>query len=76
MLDKTHYLREWDSIYVTVRGGRHGSCIWNPCNPNLHVILMDKGKITAPPKKNNKKTTKKKQQHKLVMENKLELALC
>ena len=48
MLDKTHYLGECDSIYVTVRGEGHRGCMWGPCNPNLYVILMDKGKITAP----------------------------
>ena len=64
MLDKTHYLGEWDSIYVTVRGEGHRGCMGSPCNPNLHVILMDKGKITSPPKKKI---------YKIVMENKLEL---
>ena len=67
MLDKTHYLGEWDSICVTVRGGEHGGCMGSPCNPNLHVILMDKGKITAPLKK-------KIYIYKIVMGNKLELA--
>ena len=68
MLDKTHDLGEWDSIYVILRGGGHGGCMGSPCNPNLHVILMDKGKITAPPQKKTKK------QHKILMGNKLELA--
>ena len=54
MLHKTQYLGEWDSIYVTVRSGGHGGCMGSPYNPNLHAILMDKGKITAPPPQKKK----------------------
>ena len=44
----------------------HRGCMGSPCNPNLNVILMDKGKTTAPPPKKTK--------HKIVMGNKLESA--